>query len=94
MKIILKPVVTEKSTKLAEKGKYEMIVVSKATKIQVKQEFKKLYGVDAQDVNVISVKKKVRLGKNRAELTKRAAAKKVIVTTKDHKVVDLSKIKA
>ncbi len=94
MKIIIKPVVTEKSTKLAEKGKYELIVVAKATKIQVKQEFKKLYGVDAQDVNVIKVPKKVRLGKNRAELTKRAAAKKVIVTTKNKEVVDLTKIKA
>ena len=94
MKIIIKPVVTEKSTKLAEKGKYELIVVSKATKIEVKKEFKKLYGVDAKEVNVIKVPKKVRLGKNRAELTKRAAAKKVIVTTKNKAVVDLTKIKA
>lgn len=93
MNIIIKPVVTEKATKLGEKGKYELIVVPQATKIQVKQMFKELYGVEATSVNVLRVKGKFKLGKNRAKLTKRSQYKKVIVTTKDRKQVDLTKIK-
>ena len=94
MNLIIKPVVTEKSTLLAEKGKYMLIVRPTATKIDVKRIFKEMYGVDVTSVNVIRVPRKIKLGKNRAELTKRATYKKVIVTTKDRKQVDLTKTRA
>ncbi len=93
MSTIVRPIITEKTTLLSEKGKYVLAVTPTATKIQVKKDFKTMYGVDAVDVNTIKVVRKIKLGKNRAELTKRATYKKVIVTTKNKAPVDLSKVK-
>ena len=90
--LILRPVVSEKATGLEKHGKYEFFVHPDATKVGIKAVFKKLYGVDAVKVNVMNTAKKTKMGARRP-ITKRQEFKKVIVTTKGKKVVDISKPK-
>ena len=52
--LIKKPWVTEKSTALAELGKYVFVVKPKATKEEIRKAVKEVYKVDAVAVNVIN----------------------------------------
>lgn len=88
--IILGPLVTEKTSAFSDQSKYTFQVRKDATKIDIKNAVKTLYGVDVMKVAVIPIVKKVRLGKGKAELTKRKAGKKVIVTLKDKKTIDVA----
>jgi len=62
--VILKPVLTEKSTKLREKlNKYTFIINKSANKIMVKNAVKELFSFEPKDVNIINChgkKKRVR----------------------------------
>lgn len=91
--IFIKPVVTEKATAHQAEGKYQFFVHKNATKIDIKNAFKMLYGVDVEAVNVMRTAEKYRIGKTRRLVTKRPALKKVIITTKGKKSVDLNKPK-
>jgi large subunit ribosomal protein L23 len=50
--VIQKPIVTEKSAKLAEGKKYTFIVDRKATKTQIREAFKLVYGVTVKSIGV------------------------------------------
>ena len=91
--LFLKPVVTEKATAAAKNGKYEFFVRADATKIAIREGFKKLYGVEVSKVNVMRTAEKMRAGKNRLLATKKPSYKKVIITTKGKKTVDIMKPK-
>ena len=66
MKIIIKPIVTEKMTKQIESlNDYGFMVQKKANKIQIKDEVEKTYGV-----KVISVRTMVYRGKKKSKFTK------------------------
>lgn len=91
--IILKPVITEKATKLAGEGKYIFIVRKNATKIDVKNAVKALYNADASKVNIIRTKEKYRLTRRGQPVRKHHSLKKVIVTLKGRKIIDIYKIK-
>lgn len=91
--LFIKPVITEKATSLEKEGKYQFFVRKNATKIDIKTGFKKLYEVDVIRVNVMRTAPKTRAGKNRMPVTKKAEFKKVIITTKGKKTVDLTKPK-
>lgn len=58
--VILNPIITEKSTQLAEKGVYMIHVHTKATKHQVSQALLDLYKVTVQNINIIKRKGKVK----------------------------------
>ena len=90
---ILKPVITEKATALEKEGKYLFFVRSRATKIDIANAFAKLYGVPVSKVNTLRTHGKTRVGKNRMPMTKKRSLKKVIITTKAKKAVDVSKPK-
>ena len=76
--IILKPVVTEKSSSGIESGKYTFRVAKNATKIQIASAVEKLFNVKVLNVNTMTVKGKEKtMG---AHSGKRPDWKKAIVT--------------
>ena len=76
--IIVKPIITEKSTYAQAQGKYTFKVNKKATKVEIKNAVQKLFGVKVTDVTTMIVKgsMKTRNGKQ----YKTADWKKAIVT--------------
>ena len=90
--IIVQPVDTEKSTKGNVFAKYTFLVLRSATKIDVKNTVKELYGIDIKSVRMIPTPQKYRTGRSGHPLGKRAILKKAIVTLKDSKkTIDLNK---
>jgi large subunit ribosomal protein L23 len=91
--IIIKPIVTEKSATQSEQGKYSFVVNKRATKIDIKNAIKTLYGVDAKSVNITATPKKTRIVGRGREITKRQAVKKATVTLEKGKSIDIYKFK-
>ncbi len=56
--IIIKPIITEKSSMAMQQGKYTFKVSKKATKIDIKNAVEKLFGVKVLEVRTINVKGK------------------------------------
>ncbi|MDE5812404.1 MAG: 50S ribosomal protein L23 [Muribaculaceae bacterium] len=91
MEIIIKPVVTEKATKLNEKlNRYIFRVSLDANKYQIKDLVEKLYGVKVVNVNTAVVR-----GKNKSRYTKSgllrgktSAWKKAFITVADGETID------
>ena len=78
--VLLRPLVTEKSTALAGKNQYVFEVDLRANKAQVRESVELVFEVSVLRVNTMVVKgKKRRYGRN---LTKRPDWKKAIVTLK------------
>ena len=76
--IILKPIITEKSSSNVANGKYTFKVAKKATKVQIANAVEKLFNVKVTNVNTMTVKgKEKRVG---AHSGKRPDWKKAIVT--------------
>lgn len=62
---ILKPIITEKSSVLKANGRYTFKVVRSASKIEIKKDIEKLFGVKVLKVNTVNIMgKKKRFGKN------------------------------
>ena len=92
MAFIIKPLVTEKTTKITEKrpNRFGFIVRPEANKLQIKDEVESLYNVTVVDVNT-----SVYAGKRSARYTKaglirgqKNSYKKAIVTLKDGDSID------
>ena len=64
-RVLLKPVVTEKSAGYDSSGVYVFKVESSANKIEIRQAIEELYGVKVKKVNVVSVPQKSRFMKGR-----------------------------
>ena len=92
--VLLSPVVTEKSSASQASRKYVFRVAGDSNKIEITRAVEKLYGVKVESVNVMSVRKKVRLAGRGREMTKRPASKKAIITLKPKQTIDFNKIKA
>lgn len=76
--IIIKPIITEKSSSGLAEGKYTFEVAKKATKVQIAKAVEELFQVKVTNVNTIIVKgKEKRVGANSG---KRPDWKKAIVT--------------
>ncbi len=89
--VILKPVVSEKTTQEEAQGKYTFMVARKATKIDVKNAIKKLYGVNVTDVTMRPIQKKTRIVGRGREIAKRAAGKKATIKVETGKKIDIYK---
>lgn len=76
--IIIKPIITEKSTYAQAQGKYTFKVHKKATKIDIKNAVQKLFGVKVTNVSTLTVKGTTRTRNGKAYKT--ADWKKAIVT--------------
>ena len=76
--IIVKPIITEKSSTAVAEGKYTFKVAKKATKVQIANAVETLFNVKVLNVNTMTVKgKEKRVGANSG---KRPDWKKAIVT--------------
>jgi len=76
--IIIRPIISEKTTELMEQNKYVFQVARDANKLTVKKALKELFNVTPEKVNILNVR-----GRNRRlrfRVGKRAAWKKAIVT--------------
>jgi len=76
--IIIKPIITEKSSSDMQEGKYTFKVAKNATKIQIKNAVESLFEVKVISVNTMIVKGKVK--RVRAKEGKTPDWKKAIVT--------------
>ena len=54
--VIIKPIVTERSSMGLQEGKYTFKVNKKATKVEIAKAVEKLFGVKVLKVNTVSVK--------------------------------------
>ena len=93
LSVIIKPVITEKSTAHNTQGKYMFEVKRNANKTTIKKAFQELYGVKAIEVRTHIVPKKERLIKRGRTLTKRPVTKRAIITVEKGKTIDPNKIK-
>ena len=75
--ILIRPLVTEKSTALMEQGKYVFVVAKDANKIQIANAVAEIFKVKVVSVNTVNVMGKMkRMGRN---VGKRSDYKKAIV---------------
>ena len=86
--IILKPLVTEKSTQSSEFNKVVFSVPLTSNKIDIKSSIEKIFSVKVKSVNTILVKGKTKRFKG--ILGKRVNTKKAIVTLAAGDTIDLS----
>lgn len=83
--VLIKPIISEKSTKNSEKlGRYAFKVAKDANKLEIKKAVEATYSVQVEDVNTV-----VTVGKSKVRQTKRGIAqgmkpsyKKAYVTLK------------
>lgn len=86
-KILVKPLVTEKSTISEGTGKYSFIVAKNVNKNQVKEAVAEIYGVKPVQVNISNVQgRQVRFGR---AMGRRSDYKKAIVTLPKGKTIDI-----
>ena len=91
MAIIIKPIVTEKMTAMADKlNRYGFAVRPDANKQQIKKAVEEMYTVTVVDVNTMNHKgkKKSRYTKAGLIVGKTASYKKALVTLKDGESID------
>lgn len=75
--ILIRPLITEKSTQLMEEGKYVFIVAKKANKIEIAKAVAEVFNVKVANVNTVNVSGKMkRMGRF---VGKRSDYKKAIV---------------
>ena len=92
MAFIIKPLVTEKMTKITDKrpNRYGFIVKPEANKLEIKSEVESLYNVTVVDVNTMRYagKRSSRYTKTGLVQGQKAAFKKAIVTLKEGDQID------
>lgn len=91
MEILLRPIVTEKFTKLGEKlNQYGFVVERTANKIQIKKAIQDLYGVKVAEVNTMRYAGKIksRFTKGGVITGSNNAFKKAVVTLADGEKID------
>lgn len=91
MDITIKPIVTEKATKLTENlNRYTFRVSPEATKPQIKALVEQLYGVKVTSVNTMVVRRKRKQRYTKGGLIKGATSlwKKALVDVADGQTID------
>ena len=85
--VLIRPVITEKSTMLMEEGKYTFRVPLTANKVQIRQAVEKIFNVKVEKVATIRVLGKTkRMGRTQG---KRRDYKKAIVIVKGGKSITI-----
>lgn len=86
--ILIRPIMTEKSTLLEQGGKYIFEVSPKVNKVEIKKVIEKIYKLKPLKVNIVKVKgKRIRYGKTRG---KGKNWKKAIITFKKGTKIELT----
>jgi len=87
-RVLLSPVVTEKSALLAQQSQYIFMITPTATKMDVRNAIHKVYGVRPVAVNIAKLKGKVvRFGRTYG---RQALRKKAIITLPAGKTIDVT----
>jgi large subunit ribosomal protein L23 len=89
--VLIKPIITEKSSKASEKfGRYAFKVVKSANKLEIKKAVEAAYSVQVEGVNTtVNVgKKKVRQTKQGVGIGMKPSYKKAYVTLKKGETID------
>jgi large subunit ribosomal protein L23 len=88
--IIVRPLITEKTMKLVEEGKYTFEVKQGSNKVEVKKAVEELFKVEVTAVNMMNtLRKKRRVGKYEGL---RPAVQKAIVTLAEGQKLDVFEI--
>jgi large subunit ribosomal protein L23 len=84
--ILIRPLITERTTDLMAEGKYVFVVDKRANKIQIADAVKEVFNVTVEDVNTVNVKPKTkRMGRS---VGKTAGYKKAIVKIKAGETIE------
>ena len=90
MSIYIKPIITEKYSVMADKGRYAFVVEKTANKVEIKNAIEKSYGVTVNSVNTMNyigkIKTRYTQTKVMSGLVKKA--KKAVVTLKKGDTID------
>ena len=86
-KIIIEPVVTEKSNQMREKGKYAFRVDARANKVQIMQAVRQMFNVHPVSCAVMRVKSKHK--RVRSQPGQTASWKKAVVTVASGEVIQV-----
>lgn len=90
--IILRPVITEKSTNLMDDKKYTFDVLLTATKTQVRSAVEEIFDVKVKSVNIMNVRgKDKRVGRYTGKTARRRKA--IVALTDDSNSIKISKTK-
>ena len=88
--ILVRPLITEKTMKLVEEGKYTFEVKQGSNKVEVKKAVEELFKVEVTAVNMMNtLRKKRRVGKYEGL---RPAVQKAIVTLDEGQKLDVFEI--
>lgn len=81
--VLIRPIITEKMTRLGDKlGQYGFVVDKKANKLQIKQAVEAMYGITVEDVrtSIIPAKLTTKMTKSGMIKGRKSAYKKAFVT--------------
>ena len=91
MRILLKPVITEKATRESElRNRYTFLVDPKANKVEIKKAVEAAYGVNVEKVRTLNngPERKMRYTKTGIQKGKTNATKKAIVQVAEGDAID------
>jgi large subunit ribosomal protein L23 len=88
-RVLLHPVVSEKSYALMENGVYIFVVAPEATKIDVRRAVEHSFGVRVSHVNTLNRKGKRRRNRRTNTVGTRSATKRAVVTLAGGDKIDL-----
>jgi len=88
-KVLLRPVVSEKSYALMQDGAYVFIVAPDATSIEVRKAVEEVFSVRVRKVNTLNRKGKVRRNRRSNTVGQRPSTKRAIVTLVEGDKIDL-----
>jgi large subunit ribosomal protein L23 len=91
MSIIIKAVITEKYSKMNEKGRYAFEVSRDANKIEIRNAIEKEYGVNVESVNTFITpgKTKSKMTKTKVLTGRTSPRKKAVITLAKGEVIDI-----
>ena len=86
--VIVRPIVTEKSTELLDRsGKYSFVVAKEANKVEIARAVEKLFNVSVREVRTMQYRgKERRVGRT---IGRRASWKKAVVTLREGDTIEI-----
>jgi len=90
-KVILSPIISEKSIFLAESNKYVFKIAPTANKIEVKKAVESLFKITVKDVHIMVIKGKARRFGKKGKMGRMVDVKKAVVTIKDGDKIEIMK---
>ena len=90
MSIYVKPIITEKFSAMADKGRYAFVVEQTANKVEIKKAIEKAYGVTVASVNTMNYIGKIKFRYTQTKIMTGLVkkAKKAVVTLKKGDSID------